>query len=333
MQKQADKTQRMLFDSEEKLMEKLVYQNHAYRKVKRLLPMEEIVVPFRELYSDKGAIGIDVEKGFAALLLQFWEDLSDRQMENALRENIAIKWFCGYGLTDETPDHSYFGKLRKRLGTKRIKDLFDQVNKMLEEAGLIGGVFTFVDSTGIVSKLALWKERDKAIAEGEKSLNNAVVKKYAADEDARFGSKGKKKHWFGYRKQVAVDMKQGMIIKAFADPANILDLDACKRLLPDNGMVIGDKGYSSKDNEKRIKAKGLHSGIIKKNNNREKNADLDAWISKVRTPYENVFALKPRRARYRGRVKVQFQVSMEALVHNIRRLSKIDGPPLMMMGA
>jgi len=333
MQKPADKTQKMLFDSEEELLEKMVKQDHAYRKVKRLVPLEKLVAPFKKLYSDKGAVGIAVEKGFAALLIQFWEDLSDRQMEKALRENVAIKWFCGYRLTEETPDHSYFGKLRKRLGTKRIKDLLDQVNKMLEEAGLIGGYFTFIDSTGIVSKLTLWEERDKAIAKGEESLNNAVVKKYAADKDARFGSKGKKKHWFGYRKQAAVDMKQGMIVKCFVDPADIVDVKACQRLLPRTGMVIADKGYSSKENEVAIRKKGLHSGIIKKNNNKEKNKDLDAWLSKMRTPFENVFALKPRRARYRGLVKVQFQVSMESLVHNLKRLITIDGSPLVLVGA
>lgn len=282
----------MLLNSEEELLEKLVAKDHAYRKVREMLPFGKLVKPFRKLYSDKGAKGIDVEKGFAALLLQFWEDLSDRQMEKALQENTAMKWFCGYRLIEETPDHSYFGKLRKRLGTKRIKDLFDQINKMLEEAGLIGGTFTFVDSTGIVSKLALWEERDRAIEAGEKKFNNAVVGKYVADKDARFGSKGKNKCWFGYKRQLDVDMSQGLITKAIADPANVLDIHALKRLIPKHGMLFGDKGYSSKENEKRLKAKGIHSGIIKKNNNKEKNRDLDSWLCKTRMPYENVFSQK-----------------------------------------
>ena len=57
-------------------------------------------------------------------------------MEKAVRENIAIRWFCGFGLLDETPDHSYFGKLRKRIGTKRVADFFTEVNKTLESRGL-----------------------------------------------------------------------------------------------------------------------------------------------------------------------------------------------------
>lgn len=329
MQKKEDKTQKMLLGSEEDLMEKMVRKEHTYRKLTEVLPVKELVEPFRKLYSDKGAKGIDVEKGFMAILLQFWEDLSDRQIERALEENIAMKWLCGFKLSEKTPDHSYFGKLRKRLGTKHLKDLFDRVNELMEKAGLIGGVFSFTDSTGIVSKLALWEERDKAIAEGEKKLNNSNVNQYASDKDARYGSKGKKKYWFGYRRQALVDMKQGMITKAFADPADITDMKALKRLIPRQGMLIADKGYSSKKNEKLIKAKAVHSGILKKNNNKEKNRDLDAWLSKVRMPFENVFSQKQRRARYRGKAKVQLQVTMEALTYNLKRLVKISGPPLL----
>jgi len=318
----------MIFDSEEALLEKLVSGNHAYRKVRELITFKDLVEPFRKLYSDKGAQGIDIEKGFTAILLQFWEDLSDRQMEKALQENTAMKWFCGFRLTEKTPDHSYFGKLRDRVGTKNLKDLFDRVNVLLETAGLIGGAFTFVDSTGIVSKLALWEERDQAIEDGEKKLNNAVVGKYAADKDARFARKGKHKFWFGYRRQVAVDMGQGIIIKAFADPGDVIDMQALKRLIPKQGMIIADKGYSCKENEELIKGKGVHSGILKKENNKEKNRDLDKWLSKLRMPFENVFSQKERRSRYRGLAKVQFQVTMEALAHNLKRLIKIGSPPL-----
>jgi len=123
MQKEQKQTERMIFDSEEALLEKLVSGNHAYRKVRELITFKDLVEPFRKLYSDKGAQGIDIEKGFTAILLQFWEDLSDRQMEKALQENTAMKWFCGFRLTEKTPDHSYFGKLRDRVGTKNLKDL------------------------------------------------------------------------------------------------------------------------------------------------------------------------------------------------------------------
>lgn len=84
-------------------------------------------------------------------------------MEKAIRENLAVRLFCGFSLSEETPDYSYFSKLRKRIGTKRITVLFKQVNSTLAERGLFGDVFTFIDASAVVSKTALWQERDQAI--------------------------------------------------------------------------------------------------------------------------------------------------------------------------
>jgi len=102
------------------------------------------------------------------LLVQFWEDYSDREMEHAVRENMAVRWFCGFSLTHITPDHSYFGKLRDRVGTKHLADRFKEVGRILESKGLVGKTFSFIDASSIITKNALWKERDRAIADGEK---------------------------------------------------------------------------------------------------------------------------------------------------------------------
>ena len=36
------------------------------------------------------------------------EGLSDRELERLIQENTAAKWFCGFSLTDKTPDFSVF---------------------------------------------------------------------------------------------------------------------------------------------------------------------------------------------------------------------------------
>lgn len=172
MQPKQDKTAKMFFGTENEVFDLLVKEDHAFRKLKGIVDFEKITDPLRSLYSDLGDTGIDIEKGFKALLIQFWEDYSDRQMENAIRENIAIRWFCGFGLNEKTPDHTYFCKLRGRLGTKNIADTFNRVNEILRGKGLFGDVFKFIDASAIVSKTALWEERDEAIKNGEEKLNN-----------------------------------------------------------------------------------------------------------------------------------------------------------------
>ena len=125
-----NKTIKMITTNEEEILEKLVDENHAFRQLNELINFAEIVSPYYGLYSDIGAAGTDILKGFKCLLVQFWEDYSDREMERALKDNIAVKWFCGFELLEATPDHSYFGKLRKRLGAKTIADIFSMYHKI-----------------------------------------------------------------------------------------------------------------------------------------------------------------------------------------------------------
>ena len=69
------------------------------------------------------------------MLIQFIEDLSDRQLEKHLKDSLSAKLFCGFKLKDETPDFTCFSKLRKRTGTKRLADLFNSVRLSMQEAG------------------------------------------------------------------------------------------------------------------------------------------------------------------------------------------------------
>ena len=319
MVKTENKTLKLFTSTEEEIIEKIVKEDHVFRKLKKLIDFEKLISPYRKLYSDTGAEGIDVIKGFKALLVQFWEDYSDREMEKVLEENVAVKWFCGFSLLEKTPDHSYFGKLRARLGTKNIADIFNDVNQNLRNKGLFGDVFKFIDASSIVTKTALWEERDKAIANGEEKLNNANVEKYAADKDARWGAKSKTNIWFGYKRHHNVDMRYGLIDKVAVTPANTPDPKTLKEIITKNTMVFADKIYDQKKACQILRANNCHSGIIKKINNKTKNRDLDRWKSKTRMPFEGNFSKLRKRAKFRSQVKVLFQCFSEAIVHNLKK--------------
>ena len=314
---------KLIGSSEEELLEKSVSQDHPFRLLSASIKLDKIARKYRHLYSNLGTKGLPIEKALRFLGIKFLEDFSDREMERAIEENLAVKWFCGYLQTETTPDHSFFGIFRKRLGTQNLKNIFDEVNDKLRKAGLIGDAFSFVDATGIITKTALWDERDKAIANSEDKLNNANVSKYAHDKDARYGCKGKDKFFYGYKRHCAVDKKQGMVVKAAATPGNINDDKALKHVCPKSGMVIADKGYDTAEAHMVSRAKGCHLRAIKKINRKDKNQDFDRWLSKVRMPYESTFSKLHARTKYRGIAKVQFQVIAEAIAFNLKRLIKI----------
>jgi IS5 family transposase len=323
-----NKTIKMITTNEEEILEKLVEKDNPFRKITELVNFYEIASPYYSLYSDIGAKGIDIVKGFKCLLVQFWEDYSDRQMEAALKYNVAVKWFCGFELMEKTPDHSYFGKLRKRLGAKRVADIFNKVNNVLREKGYFGDTFKFIDASAVVTKTALWKERDIAIKEGEETLNNAVVNKYTADKNAKWGAKSKNNIWFGYKRHHSVDMRFGLIDKLAVTAANVLDFHALKNICPENQMIFMDKLYDNKTADLVLQINNCAGATIRKNNNKCKNRDLDRWRSSVRMPFEGCFSKLRKRAKFRGQARVTMQCFFEAMCHNLRKAITVKPIPI-----
>jgi len=310
------RTQSQLFIT----LDDLVAKDHPYRKLDKLLSFDDLAKPYSQLYSNKGRKEKGVAFGIRCLVLQFIEDISDRQMERFLRENTAGKWFCHLGLGERSPDHSYFGDFRKRFGTENLMDIFTRVRLSLKSMGLIREVFTFIDASQLISKLTTWDEHDKAIKQGLEKFNNDTAGKVAVDKQARFGCKGHKKYWYGYKEHASVDMQSGLINKIAATSAEVTDAAGLKHVCPNGGAVYADKGYCVTPAKDALKRKACHDATIKKNNMKGKNKDKDRWISGIRSPYERVFAHRNKRVRYRGLEKVQFQVGIRALTFNLKRL-------------
>ena len=90
------------------------------------------------------------------------EDLSEQELEWYLEENLAAKWFCGFTLSEPTPNYSLFTRVRNRIGPTRLSQLFATMRKQLKAPGLMSEVFTCVDATHLIAKATLWEGRDKA---------------------------------------------------------------------------------------------------------------------------------------------------------------------------
>lgn len=322
MQKPQNTNLPMLLSSENEIFNIAIPEAHAFRKLNKLINWSELVNPLRKLYKENGRRGIDIEKGFKAIVIQYWEDYSDREMEKALRENLAIKWFCGFSIQEETPDHSYFGELRKRIGADNLAKIFKKLNQTMESYGLMGNVFAVIDASSIISKTALWKERDRAISNGNKKLDNSVVSKYTSDKDARWGSKGKNKIWFGYKRHASIDVLHGLIRKVCVTGANVPDFRAVKNISERDRVYFMDKGYDYKEVELVLRSIGSYSSCIMRNNNKNKNFDLDRWKTKTRMPFEGIFSKLRKRTKFKGAVKVFQQCVMESIVHNLKKAVK-----------
>ena len=307
-------------------LEDLVPEDHIYRKFIKIWDFKGVKRILKKVEKDNNYKGYGTLRLFKCLLLQSMEDLSNRELERFLNENNAAKWFCGFSLTDQTPCHTLFTKARDRLGASLLSKIFSNLRTQLKAQGYINEVFSFIDASSLISKANLWKERDKAIEKKYEKLNNEVLPKVAFDKQAKIGCKGKDKYWYGYKKHACVDMQSGLINKVAVTPANVPDAKGYKNVCPNQGATYADKGYCTKEVNREAKRKGCHLRAIKKNNMKDKNKDLDRWISKIRAPYESVFSKQRKRTRYSGVAKNQFAVFMEAICFNLKRLTALDPP-------
>jgi len=144
-------------------LDSLVPKDHNYRKFCALWSFNQVERHLKKLEKDNAYKGFGLLRLFKCLLLQFMEDTSDRELERFLQENNAAKWFCGFGLSERTPDYSVFSKMRKRIGTKLLSTIFAELRDQLKAQGVMNEVFSFVDASSLITKSQLWQERDKAI--------------------------------------------------------------------------------------------------------------------------------------------------------------------------
>lgn len=309
-------------------LEDLVPENHVYRKFIKLWSFKNAENYLSTIIKDNQYKGFGLLRLFKCLVLQFMEDVSDRELGRMLQENMSAKWFCGFSLSEPTPDFSLFCKVRKRIGTNKLAVVFADLRYQLKCHGLMSETFTFVDASHLISKANLWEERDKAIQAKYEKLNNETLPIVANDAQARIGCKGKDKFWYGYKQHTSVDMQSGLINKIAITPANITDADGLSNVAPHSGATYADKGYCYKKCQMIAKIKGFHLAAIKTNNMKDKNKDKDKWYSKIRAPYERVFSQRNKRVRYTGIAKNQFAGFMYALCFNLKRLVVLDIPDL-----
>jgi transposase len=113
-------------------LEELVPSNHQYRKFLELFDFKEIEKELKTLESDAAYKGYGVVRLFKCLLLQFMEDISDRELQRFLQENNSGKLFCGFGLSELTPNYSVFSRIRKKIGASKLSKIFACLRQQLE---------------------------------------------------------------------------------------------------------------------------------------------------------------------------------------------------------
>lgn len=131
-------------------LEELVPADNFYRHLEARLDLGFVREWTRELYAQRGRPSIDPVVFFKLQLIMFFEGIrSERQLIATASLNLAHRWYLGYTLDEDLPDHSSLTRIRQRLGIDIFQGFFEKIVDLCQEADLVWGRELYVDATKV----------------------------------------------------------------------------------------------------------------------------------------------------------------------------------------
>ena len=106
-------------------LETLVPADHFYRHLDTTLGLTFVRDLVRSTYKVCGRPSIDPVVFFKLQLVMFFEGLrSERELVRVAADRLSVRWYLGYDLDEELPDHSSLTRIRKRYGLAAFRRFF-----------------------------------------------------------------------------------------------------------------------------------------------------------------------------------------------------------------
>jgi transposase len=128
----------------------LVPDDHVLARVDRVLDLSWLRAEVRPCYAPDGAgrPGIDPETALRLMLAGFLLGIvHDRRLLREAQVNLAIRWFAGFGLHEQLPDHSSLTRIRQRWGAELFRQVFARTVRACVAAGIAKGEVVHIDAT------------------------------------------------------------------------------------------------------------------------------------------------------------------------------------------
>lgn len=258
------------------LCDRLIPSDSFYRKFR------DIVWPlirdeqFEEMYcKNNGRPPISPSLLAMATILQFYRDLSDREMERACMFDIEVKFALGFQLDERPFDHSSLGDFRKRLlKNGKEKEVFDRILEHLIKARLIKkNEIQRIDATHVVADVAI-PTMVTLVKKGIYEILKPLVKRHKAThqeiaEAIDLAEYSKKEVNHDAPGRLDIDNRKKKLVEVVADARTILEqvkgikgddildrqVEMLKRILQEN--IADDESGTPKEREYKDKPQDI----------------------------------------------------------------------------
>lgn len=139
--------------------DKTVPHNHLLRQINRTVDFSFVRILLSDRYSKhRGRPAEEPEFMFKICLLEYLYNLSDVQVIEHIRVNLAYRWFLGLNIDDSLPDDTTISYFRvNRVGLDKFQQIFQHIINQCIEHGLIKAKpkRAIIDSTHIIADAAV----------------------------------------------------------------------------------------------------------------------------------------------------------------------------------
>ena len=257
-----------------------------------------------------------------ALYLQRLYDLSDPALEEALRDRLSFRRFCGFALEDCTPDETTILRFRHDAAkTGVLEECFAVLNGQLDAQGLVLRQGTMMDASIIRAQ-----RNPPPMSAGRGAT-------HAQEPDAGWTGRGGKTV-LGYKAHLGVDQGSGLVRRVVVTSARTYESEVADELIcGDELAVYGDRAYPLKERRARLKHLGIKDRIMHRAD--KHHPRITGWrarwnmlVARRRAPVEAVFSAMKRlyglaRARSPCLAYVAADVFTFAAIYNLRRAAII----------
>ncbi|MGB4335962.1 MAG: IS5 family transposase [Chromatiaceae bacterium] len=233
-----------------------------------------------------------LERMLRLYFLQQWFGLADEALEDAVYDSQAFRGFLGLDLGREAvPDATTLLKFRHLLETNGLtQTLFDTINALLRERGLLMNQGTLVDTTIIAAP------------------SSTKNKEQTRDPEMGHTCKGKQ-YYFGAKAHIGVDEESGLVHSTTTTAANVADITETANLLHgEEEAVFADAGYTGAEQREELKDRQVKWYIAAKRGKvaalpegevKDLTKRIERIKAHVRSRVEHVFHILKDRFHYR----------------------------------
>jgi len=239
-------------------LDSLVPEDHFLRRLNSLVSFDFVRDITKNYYSHTGKPSIDPVVLVKMLLIGYLFDIrSERKLVEEISLNLAYRWYIGYDLDEEVPNHSVFSKARKRFGKKIFGKIFEEILKTAIGYGMVSKEGVLVDSSIVkadasigsivevnISPEEYWRKLD----ESEK-IKKPVGRKPKKDKPVNEGS-----HFNGTPDKDKMGKRRRNRDSSFLKKRSTTDPDATLFYRPGAGSQLSYKAHMAADTNEIITA-------------------------------------------------------------------------------